>query len=507
MMKRFFALLLVFCLLFQMQMAAQAQALALVKPFTGNVNKLVAGTLTKYAARAGFAANDPRIAATLDLAGKALDAGLTGSGAVDAALLVAGATTWGTAALAVGAVGLVGWGAYKLYKEMVTDPSTGQQVEAIRVADTTQPLSAQTAAPTGFSVGQTALANSAGSVSSTPVDGHVSLVMYRSPTCDAALNSSCLQYSASPPSRYFWNMTVNAGVPFNTLNDALLTHAINECGLVAGCSAQAAGPVSVSADGKLSFTSRVTRPDGTYTSIAQNFAPRTDAGGAPAVVYGRNLGDALAQLPAASLNGSIPDDVIAGIAAEALNHAASMPGYNGIPVSTANPVTADDVGQYRLENPNVTATGNDLMTTPYSDASPNAIIITTAPNGSTDTGSDPTPAPSGIYNVNVVNNPGVTVLNKISVDLGADPGVALPTLENTPAASAILEPIFNLFPSLRSYAVPPHTATCPSGEFNLFGGVQSFSAHCDLLEQVRAVVGGVMLFAWAFLALRVTLSA
>ena len=92
------------------------------------------------------------------------------------------------------------------------------------------------------------------------------------------------------------------------------------------------------------------------------------------------------------------------------------------------------------------------------------------------------------------------------VDLGTNPGVDTPSLENVDAG-AILAPIWALFPSLRSFSANAPVSSCPVFTPSMFGSVVPFSAHCDLLESQRSAFGAFALLAWAAAALLVVLKA
>ncbi len=92
------------------------------------------------------------------------------------------------------------------------------------------------------------------------------------------------------------------------------------------------------------------------------------------------------------------------------------------------------------------------------------------------------------------------------IDLGQNPGVGTPGLENVDAAS-ILAPLWALFPSLRSFSVGGHASQCPVFAPAMFGSSVQFSAHCELLEGQRAAFGALALLAWVAAALFVVLKA
>ncbi len=93
-----------------------------------------------------------------------------------------------------------------------------------------------------------------------------------------------------------------------------------------------------------------------------------------------------------------------------------------------------------------------------------------------------------------------------AVDLGPDPGVSAPSLEDITAES-VLAPIWDLFPSLRSYNVGSYGVKCPVFTSSLYGRSFLIDAHCQLAEGQRLALGVVSLIAWACTALIVVIRA
>lgn len=92
------------------------------------------------------------------------------------------------------------------------------------------------------------------------------------------------------------------------------------------------------------------------------------------------------------------------------------------------------------------------------------------------------------------------------VDLGENPGTPAPSLEDI-TASSVLAPIWDLFPSLRSYDVSGYTVQCPVFSSSLFGGSYPINAHCQLAESQRLALGLMSLIAWACTALFIVVRA
>jgi hypothetical protein len=184
-----------------------------------------------------------------------------------------------------------------------------------------------------------------------------------------------------------------------------------------------------------------------------------------------------------------------------LKNAAAQPGYQGLPYSATQPVTATDVATWQAENPNSMPSLNDLLapaSLPNTSTVPISVTTTTTnPNPNPTT--NPTPDPNAIYNVNIVNVP--------RVDLGPNPNIAAPTLEATPGALEILYPLFTLFPELKNYQAPQHKSECPKPQFDVFGKTITMDSHCTLAEQHRLAIGSIMIVAWMLVSMFILLSA
>ncbi|PQP07990.1 hypothetical protein C5615_37025 [Burkholderia cepacia] len=71
----------------------------------------------------------------------------------------------------------------------------------------------------------------------------------------------------------------------------------------------------------------------------------------------------------------------------------------------------------------------------------------------------------------------------------------------------ILQPLLNLLPDLKTWAVPAHSSRCPEPSIDLFGKTFKMTAHCDLAEQNRATITSLTLAAFAIAALFIVLAA
>ena len=227
--------------------------------------------------------------------------------------------------------------------------------------------------------------------------------------------------------------------------------------------------------------------------------------GPPAPQQFATLDAAVADLDATSKAAKISSDTLSKMVNKAWQNAAAQPGYTGLPYSVTDPVTPAEVQAWQFENPALNPTINDLLVPAVAPGTgPVPISVdaggSTSPDPNPTPNPSPTPTPTGTTNVNVVNVP------TVRVDWGADPGVAAPSLETTPTASAILSPLLNLMPSLRSFVVPSHSSVCPSPSFSIFEKQIVMESHCALLDNSKPTLYAVMAFVWlmlgAFIILR-----
>jgi hypothetical protein len=227
-----------------------------------------------------------------------------------------------------------------------------------------------------------------------------------------------------------------------------------------------------------------------------------------AVTIKGKIGDIVPQLSATEVAKPADASTIATLANNLWQQAASQPGYQGLPYSPTDPVTTEDASAVQQTDPASWPRNSDLVS-PVAPAAGQPVVVNPAydPVTNPNPGTDPNTSPTGTQNVNVVNTPNVNVANQVKIEWGADPGVASPSLESTPTAQAILLPVLNLMPSLRSFVVPGHASECPKPNFNVFNKAIVMDTHCTLLEGVRPTLYAVMAFAWLMLGALIVLRA
>lgn len=187
-----------------------------------------------------------------------------------------------------------------------------------------------------------------------------------------------------------------------------------------------------------------------------------------------------ADIPDAVMSEPVSDAMLADAANATWKNAADAP----LPWSATNPITPADVAQWRAENPASAPTVADFFA-PVSNGNTVSLPL---PNESP----DPSTATPGTGQ---------------TVDLGPDPNTPPPTLEPTPTAAMILAPILGLLPDFRAFSLPAHNSQCPEPSFSVFGESYVISSHCDLIEEIRSPLQAVMLLLWTIVAAFIVLRA
>ncbi len=209
----------------------------------------------------------------------------------------------------------------------------------------------------------------------------------------------------------------------------------------------------------------------------------------------KSLDEAAQQMPDIAKNEILASEFIAKIVDQAWMKAASKPNYQGVPYVATQPVSVADVNAWVEENPNAQPKVSDLLT-PASDTGTSVVPIsqTVAPSQTSQS-----PNSTGTQSVNVVNAP--------KVDLGADPGIAAPSIDQPPGLESSLYPLFSLFPELKNYVAPSHSSVCPKPSFSAFGKTFTMESHCTLADNNRLTIASVMSVVWTIAGLFILLSA
>ncbi|OXH91797.1 hypothetical protein CA830_08815 [Burkholderia multivorans] len=493
------------CLLGAQVVHAQA-LLAPVENFV--INRAEAAIISRVAISRGFAANDPRIAATLAGMGQVSTALNVVSTGASVGLGFLGAPVWLTIAAGLGILA-AGSGLYA-GSVSLSRSLDGKTISASQPApalpaytgptyESTPPASGVMQSP--FNYGATTLG----------------MQVYRTSSCMAS-DSSCAGYPALPALgtsglnfvRNFGPLalvaaTIGAVQSFDLYEQRYNCYGGSTSGpsMIASCSAVQSVVVNFqsNADGTsqtLMESRTITHME--YNSESGNYdIPVTQTTSQPATwwipgpgvapISGSDLSTIYSQLSPASLSQPLDPLTLAQLTNQTWQQAANQPGYQGLPYSVTQPIGYQDVQPWAVANPSAVPNIGDLFR-PATDPGVSTVTISpTVQPGSVSTadpGSNPSVPPG--TNVNVVNTPNVNVVNKVSVDLGADPGVASPSLEATPTISMILSPLLNLLPDLKHWSVPSHGTACPKPSFSVLGHSFTLTVQCDLAESNRTAI-------------------
>lgn len=211
-------------------------------------------------------------------------------------------------------------------------------------------------------------------------------------------------------------------------------------------------------------------------AISIQSGTRSDPPPPPQTVTGATAAQALADLPASTLDAALNPAAEAALA-NRLWAGASANDDRVIPYSPANAITPQDVLDYRAANPGAAPTLRQFLSDP-------ALTLGQ---------SLPQPQPS--------TQPALPVAGAgTPIDLGFDPQIGPPELEDTPEAGDILSPILNLGGDLRNMVITPQPSACPVAAFDAFNRSYSIDAHCSLIEPFRPLIQGAMMLVWLLVA-------
>lgn len=219
---------------------------------------------------------------------------------------------------------------------------------------------------------------------------------------------------------------------------------------------------------------------------------------------GKTLKQATDLVPDSVMNKDLSPDVIAKLTNKIWQSSSSATGYTGIPYDPTNPVTAEEIQTIIDKNPELKPTIRDLL-----QSSPLINPTTGQPQAPTadwpiydpNTGNLDQPIDSTSYH----NDDPTAPVQK--VDLGSDPMIGQPNLEQTPTIAQILDPLLNLFPNLKNYVVPNHTSICPTPSFDAMGHHYVMDTQCTIIEENRGFFDAIFLVFWSVLAVLIVLGA
>ncbi|VVD71683.1 hypothetical protein PEP31012_00638 [Pandoraea eparura] len=496
--------------------AQVAQAQALLAPVENLViNRAQAAIISRVAIARGFAANDPRIAATLTSMSQASTALSVVSTGAAVGLGFLGAPVWLTIAAGVGILAA----GSAIYAGNVT----------LSRSFDGKTVTAQQPVPQGVGSGYVNVpaADPGGGYMVDPWSwaASVGIPVYHTVSCMPS-DSQCVAFPAAPAvgQKNFDFVAGSLELIPNTISQVQQYEQYYETfvansGLSNSPGADQIQSVSVywvpNADGtSQTLTKTVSRLRFTCDATSCTWQPKTTVtpltnyaiGPGVLPISGTDLATIYQSLSPSSLSQPLTTGTLAQLVNQTWQQAAAQPGYQGLPYSVTQPVTATDVAPWAQENPSAMPNVSDLFR-PASDPGVSTVTIspTVQPGGAGST--DPSGNPSPGSNVNVINTPNVNVVNKVSVDLGPDPGVQSPMLESPPTISMILSPVLNLLPDVKTWAVPSHSSVCPQPSFTVLGHSYTMTAQCDLAESNRSAIYTVFAAMFTLAAMFIVLRA
>lgn len=227
-------------------------------------------------------------------------------------------------------------------------------------------------------------------------------------------------------------------------------------------------------------TASITCPPG-FVAIGTSCASTklssyTPPGNTPSVV---SLNDAINQLTAAQKQTAVSYDAMALMINQMWQKAAAQPGYDGVPYSVTNPVTAAQVQQWAEANPSSYPNVGQL-TAPVSPV-PSGF----APSTTQSTTTPVAPA------TNSTSSTATNASTQPVINLGADPNITFdpPT---TPTADSIFQPFTDIAAPFVNFQFNAPAGVCPKPTFEVFGASLSMTQHCDIFEGLRSTIQTVM---------------
>ncbi|ELE3265762.1 hypothetical protein RLQ96_000816 [Salmonella enterica subsp. enterica serovar Muenchen] len=193
-------------------------------------------------------------------------------------------------------------------------------------------------------------------------------------------------------------------------------------------------------------------------------------------IYAGTLDDLLSK---ADLNTRLDNALVAKLINALLMEAATKEGYKGVPFSSSKPVTPSEVDSL-LKQMNMTLTYADLFREADTDEK-NYVINNTNVDVDIDTGTD--------------------------IDLGDNPDIKPPELDEPPTGEQILKPVIELMPFVKDVNIATKDVQCPIWSFELWDKKYSVDSHCTLLEKIRPLLKAVFLLIWGVISLRIILTA
>lgn len=170
--------------------------------------------------------------------------------------------------------------------------------------------------------------------------------------------------------------------------------------------------------------------------------------------------------------------------------AAQQDNFAGIPPSAENPITPTKIRDDYNENGPLTLDSISKPLDVIPDQNGNPLLDAT--NDPSAAGEDTSTTPNA---------------NKDPLNLGEDPNIGSPNIENISAGS-ILSPILNLLPGFKNFQlIEPQNATCEPIHIDVWFAHVSTESHCDLFQFISPALQIVMTIFWTGVGIFIVLGA
>jgi hypothetical protein len=210
---------------------------------------------------------------------------------------------------------------------------------------------------------------------------------------------------------------------------------------------------------------------------------------------------AIAPIPEPVLDKSVDPDFMRRLIQKLWKEAA-LRDPKTVPYDENNPVTNQDVINWRNLNPGLWPGGRDSLSPPITTTNPDPF-----PNPNGNTGIDPgtgTDPGTGGTGTNLGTGTGTA-----TVDLGSNPNITEPALD-TPEDD-FFKPIVDAMNGWVEWTVPAHASQCPAWQAapSISGHVFNIdlSSHCQFGEEYRSIIQTAAFAAWVIIAAFIILSA
>lgn len=88
-----------------------------------------------------------------------------------------------------------------------------------------------------------------------------------------------------------------------------------------------------------------------------------------------------------------------------------------------------------------------------------------------------------------------------------DPGVKEPDFPEIPTIQQIMDPVLNVFPDVKDWAVPVAGGECPKPELQAFDKTYVMDAHCKIAEDHRPAIGAAFMAMFSLMSVLIVLRA